>query len=75
MYKSTESVKQQYEAARSKLNTKTLRDEFAMTAMNAYIDPYFLKSAMTEEEAELLFENCANFSYRMADAMLKARES
>jgi hypothetical protein len=53
----------------------SLRDYFAAKAMAAYIDSDFLDRAFTDEDIELTFTNCAAFAYRMADAMLKAREA
>lgn len=52
-----------------------LRDYFAAKAMASYVNPDFLMRATTDEHVDYLLSNCANFSYRMADAMLKARQS
>jgi hypothetical protein len=53
----------------------TLRDYFAAKAMQSYVDERLLLNSFTHEDAELIIENCANLAYRMADAMLRAREA
>ncbi len=56
-------------------NGMTLRDYFAAAALQGYLSPEMLMSSYTEEDCELRFLNYASFSYRMADAMLAARQS
>lgn len=51
----------------------SLRDYFAAQAL-AYICHWNILADTKDEDAELTFQNAAAFSYRMADAMLKARE-
>ena len=53
----------------------TLRDYFAAKALGGIATVDILKSAMTEEECELVLVNAAELSYRLADAMLAAREN
>ena len=54
-------------------NGMTLRDYFAAKAMQGFVmDDVLCKEAATEPE---WYENIAEASYKMADAMLKARQA
>ena len=54
-------------------NGMSLRDYFAAKAMQGFVmDDVLCKEAATEPE---WYENIAEASYKMADAMLKARQA
>ncbi len=52
----------------------SLRDYFAAQALSGIAHDEMLASAITDEECQLLIDNAANLSYRLADAMLEARK-
>jgi hypothetical protein len=53
----------------------SLRDYFAAQALSVLNYHNILAAAMNEEEAKLQIQNAAVLSYRLADAMLRAREA
>lgn len=57
---------------------KALRDQFALNVMNccvADLSRQLSDGRMPKQDAPIAIEFIANFSYRMADSMLKARKA